>query len=405
MTSAKTSEEEPVKNPTDAIHQLAARLSPVEITRSISDCSERILAHDIVADRDSPAADVSAMDGYAIRMTDLNQFDTIAIGGESAAGAAPPSMKLHSVVRIFTGAIVPFDCEAVVKREDTDELDGKIRFRESAWQVKLGENIRRAGENATAGSTVLTAGVKISAAHRATMANFGASAADVFAPVRVTLITTGDEVGQFNDVPPQPWQLRNSNQSSIAAVLSQHRWIDHVNSVHAKDDRQQLRQTLEDALANSDAVVLTGGVSMGDYDYVPEIIRQVGGEVIFHGLPVRPGKPILGAATSDGKLIVGLPGNPVSATIGCHRFAVPLLAKLSGQKQWLPPCPVVRLTNAGSKTIPLHWMRLVRIIEHGVAETVQSRGSGDLVSLGQSSGYVEVPIGASGEGPWPYFAW
>jgi molybdopterin molybdotransferase len=134
-------------------------------------------------------------------------------------------------------------------------------------------------------------------------------------------------------------------------------------------------------------------------------VRQVGGEVVFHGLPVRPGKPILGAATASGKLIVGLPGNPVSATIGCDRFAVPLLAKMGGHTQWHPPCPVVRLVDAGPKTIPLHWMRLVRLDATGVAEPVQSKGSGDLVSLGHSTGYVEIPPNQSGEGPWPYFAW
>ena len=144
---------------------------------------------------------------------------------------------------------------------------------------------------------------------------------------------------------------------------------------------------------------------MGDYDHVPEVIQQVGGNVVFHGLPIRPGKPILGAATDNGKLILGLPGNPVSATIGCHRFCIPLLAKMSGNQDWLPSRPVVRLNHAGEKTIPLHWMRLVRLCEAGTAEPVISRGSGDLVSLGQSTGYVELPAMASGEGPWPYHAW
>ncbi|MGB7347585.1 MAG: molybdopterin molybdotransferase MoeA [Pirellulaceae bacterium] len=394
-----------MKNPTEALNELAGRVSTVSVQPSTHDCVGRVLASNIVADRDSPAADVSAMDGYAICMDDLKNPDPIQVSGEAAAGASPPAMQPGSVVRIFTGAIVPTTCEAVVKREDTEELDGEIRFLKTSLAIARGENIRRAGENARAGTTVLGSGVKLTAAHLATMANFGATGADVFAPVRVTLITTGDEVGQFDEIPPQPWQLRNSNQSSIAALLSQPRWIDHVASVHAKDDRDHLHQTLEQALAASDAVLLTGGVSMGDYDYVPEIVRQVGGEVVFHGLPVRPGKPILGAVTNQGKLIIGLPGNPVSATIGCHRFALPLLAKMSGQTEWRPPCPVVRLTDAGNKSIPLHWMRLARMTNHGVAEAVQSQGSGDLVSLGQSTGYVELPPGEAGEGPWPYYAW
>ncbi len=166
-----------------------------------------------------------------------------------------------------------------------------------------------------------------------------------------------------------------------------------------------MARTLADQLERCDAVILTGGVSMGDYDFVPDVVQKVGGEIVFHGLPVRPGKPILAAATSDGKLILGLPGNPVSATVGCHRFALPLLAKIGGQSDWNPPCPVVRLDQAGQKTIPLHWMRLVRLTDNGVAVPIASQGSGDLVSLGQSTGYVELPPGGGGEGPWPYRAW
>jgi molybdopterin molybdotransferase len=178
-----------------------------------------------------------------------------------------------------------------------------------------------------------------------------------------------------------------------------------VGTDHCLDDSAKLTETLGQRLDQSDAVILTGGVSMGDYDYVPDVVRAIGGEIIFHGLPLRPGKPILGAATESGKMILGLPGNPVSATVGGHRFAIPLLAKMGGQTDWHPPCPIVRLDQAGDQSIPLHWLRLVRISGPGVAVPVLSRGSGDLVSLGLSSGYVEMPPGASGEGPWPYRAW
>ena len=392
-------------HPDAALRALADRLSPVGIERDIGNCIGRVLAADVAADRDSPAADVSAMDGYAIRLSDLQESDPIPIGGESAPGAPPPSMSEGAVVRIFTGAIVPAGCDAVVKREDTEELEGAIRFRQSALSTQQGEHIRRAGENAKAESTVLSAGIKITAAQRATMANFGCDAADLFSPVRVSILTTGDEVGLFADDQPQPWQLRNSNRASLTALLQAVPWITVAGVDHAKDDRQSLTQSLQNLLAQSDAVLLTGGVSMGDYDYVPDVIGQLGGNIIFHGLPLRPGKPILGAGTREGKLILGLPGNPVSATVGCRRMAMPLLAKISGQRDWLPRCPVVRLRNPGDKTIPLHWMRLVRLIDHGLAEPVISQGSGDLVSLGQSHGFVQLPPGSSGEGPWPYYSW
>jgi len=393
------------QNPTDAICDLAEHLGVVGIDANPSSGVGRVLAQEVVADRDSPAADVSAMDGYAIRLSNLEQTEPIAIGGESAPGAPPPSMREGAVVRIFTGAIVPQGCDAVVKREDTEELGEAIRFRESAMSTQSGEHIRRAGENAKSGSTVLSRGTRITAAHRATMANFGCFDVDVHSPVRVCVITTGDEVGLFADDPPEPWQLRNSNRVSLTSLLECVPWvtIEHVD--HCKDDRQALTRLLSERIQQADAILVTGGVSMGNYDYVPDVVRDIGGVVVFHGLPIRPGKPMLGAATGDGKLLLGLPGNPVSATIGCRRMAMPLLAKISGQTQWMPPCPAVRLENAADNTIPLHWMRLVRLTDHGAAQGVISQGSGDLVSLGQSTGFVEVPPNTSGEGPWPYYAW
>ena len=113
----------------------------------------------------------------------------------------------------------------------------------------------------------------------------------------------------------------------------------------------------------------------------------------------------MGAVTPTGGLILGLPGNPVSATVGCRRFAIPLLAKQSGQVNWNAPQAVVRLEQPGGKTLPLHWMRLVRLTQQGTAVPVIGKGSGDLVSLGQSSGFVEVPAGQLDESAWPYYPW
>ncbi|MFG0261532.1 MAG: molybdopterin molybdotransferase MoeA [Novipirellula sp. JB048] len=392
-------------SPQDAITALAAGLNVVVVDAAPSSCLGRVLAEAVVADRDSPAADVSAMDGYAIRLSDLRLGESIRVTAESVPGSPPPTMPVEAVVRIFTGAIVPSDADAVVKREDTEESEEAIRFLEAAMSTQRGTHIRRAGENAKAGSTVLQAAVQINAAHRATMANFGCDQPRLHAPVRVALVTTGDEVGMFANEPPQPWQLRNSNQVALASLLEPKPWINLHAIEHVRDDRAQLADVLTKQLSQSDAVLMTGGVSMGDYDYVPDVVREVGGDVVFHGLPVRPGKPILGAATPEGKLILGLPGNPVSAVMGGLRFALPLLAKQSGQANWHPRCAQVQLPNFGDRTLPLWWLRLVTLTDHGLAEPVMSLGSGDLVSLGQSSGIVEIPPDSAGEGPWPYYAW
>ena len=392
-------------HPDDAIRVLAERLTTVGIEPQLGTCAGRVLAEDVTADRDSPAADVSAMDGYAIRLSGLQTKTPIKVTGECVPGSPPTQILDGSVVRIFTGAIVPPEADAVVKREDTEEHEGEIRLRDSAMNTQLGEHIRRAGENAKAGSIVLSKGTLIGPAQRALIANFGCHGVDVHEPVRVSIITTGDEVGLFLKARPEPWQLYNSNRFSLASMLGSRPWITISTIEHCVDDRKSLTQMLGKCLQNSDAIMMTGGVSMGDYDHVPDCCRDVGGEVVFHGLPIRPGKPILGAATAEGKLILGLPGNPVSATVGCRRFALSLLSKLSGQRACLSPMPMVMVKEFGAKTIPLHWLRLVRLTENGNAELVDTRGSGDLVSLGHSDGFIECPPNMSGTGPWPYYAW
>lgn len=394
-------------DPDSALAALADKLSVVddETTRAVEVADGCVLARPIVADRDSPAADVSAMDGFAIGLNQLQADVPLKVRGEARPGSPPPAMPDDGVLRIFTGAIVPAGAEAVIKREDTAEGDGEIRLLHSAMGAKLGEHIRLAGENASAGSEVIPAGCVLHTGRIATAVNFGCFEVAVHRRVKVAVVTTGDEVGLFTNESPEPWQLQNSNRFAIGSVLRRYPWIDVAQAVHCRDDRDEMRRTIETQLRTCDAVLMTGGVSMGDYDHVPDVVRDVGGEIVFHGLPLRPGKPILGAATGDGKLIVGLPGNPVSTTINCRRMAVPLLAKISGQTQWRVRPSLVHLEDAGDKTLPLHWFRLVTVSSGGVAEPVISLGSGDLVSMGQSDGFVQLPPNATGTGPWPFFAW
>lgn len=392
------------QHPNDAIAAVAQQLQPANQQVSLTDAIDRVLAKPICADRDSPAADVSAMDGYAIRLGLLADRGDIPVRGECVPGAPPPSMPEDGVLRIFTGAVVPAGCDAVVKREETVESTESIVWQETALTTTSGANIRRAGENTRRGDVVLDQGCRITAADCAALASFGQTEIPVFAPVPVSILTTGNEV-LTADANPEPWQLRNSNRAAIEALLGLHRWIDRPIHEHVRDDRASLTAALHEQLSRSQAVILTGGVSMGDYDYVPDVIEDVGGTIVFHRLPLRPGKPILAATTADGKLILGLPGNPVSATIGCQRFAIPLLARLSGQLSWSPRQPRVWIENATTDTLPLFWLRPVSIRVTGDAELIESKGSGDLVALTKSSGFVEIPPGASGPGPWAYYSW
>lgn len=395
--------------PDEAIDALAARLTTVASERGALTCG-RVLAEPILLDRDSPAADMSAMDGYAVRMSDLTNDGVLPVVSEIQPGQAPPEMPSQGVLRIFTGAVVPSGAEAVVKREDALEQPAEVRWTPAVRTLAFGANIRRQGENGRAGEQALAAGTQLHAAAIAAAISFGASQGILHRPVRCSIIVTGNELLGADDT-PQPWQLRDSNGPTVAALLSGKPWIKLEQQTRCGDNRQQLQLQLAEALLSSDAVILTGGVSKGDHDYVPGAIVDAGGEVIFHRLPIRPGQPILGAVTAAGQLLLGLPGNPVSAACGMVRFGLPLLRKLSGNQQWKSRPPGVSIRNPGHKTLPLHWMRLVRLsspqFATGVveAEWVASQGSGDLVALGASDGFVEQPPEAVGAGPWPFYSW
>lgn len=395
--------------PDEAIDALAARLTTVAAELGTL-ASGRVLAEPILLDRDSPAADVSAMDGYAVRMNDLASDEPVPVVGEVQPGESPPAMPAHGVLRIFTGAVLPPGAEAVVKREDAQEQPTAVRWLPAVRALTAGANIRRQGENGRAGTEALAAGTQLHAASIATAISFGAARALLHHPVRCSVIVTGNELLGVSDS-PQPWQLRDSNGPTVAAMLSEHPWLRLEQQARCGDDRQHLHTQLAEALQHSDAVILTGGVSKGDYDHVPGVITDVGGEIIFHRLPIRPGQPILGAVTAGGQLILGLPGNPVSAACGMLRFGLPLLRKLSGNQQWQSRPLSVLVQNPGEKTLPLHWMRLARLTRpSGVtgaiaAELVASQGSGDLVALGASDGFIEQPPGAAGAGPWPFYRW
>lgn len=393
-------------DPDSAITALAERLATVSQSESVSNLIGRILANPILADRDSPAADVSAMDGYGIRLDDLQSNTPVPVSGESKAGSAPPKMVSGKAIRIFTGAIVPTDCEAVIKREDTDESDSEVQFhQEIVEHIKSGSNIRFQGENSPVGSEVLQPGTLVTTSVAATLSNFGCVETSVYRPVKVAILTTGNEVVDPSTKGLDPWQLRNSNQTSVLAALSGMPFTDASFIQHVVDEPDALAETLRHAIDTCDAVVMTGGVSKGDYDYVPETIATAGGQIVFHGLPIRPGKPILGATTADGKLILGLPGNPVSSTVNAVRFFKPLLSKMSGQANWQTQPALVELTEPPFKAIPLHAMILVRMISPGKAEIVSAKGSGDLVALGKSDGFVSVSPNETSTGPWPYYAW
>lgn len=395
-------------SPAAAVSAFAARVrsrraAPAAGTIALDDALGRVLAQDARADRDSPAFDHSSMDGYAVRTPDLLGRAApvvLPVPGESRIGTpAPPMPASPAAIRVSTGAAIPAPCDAVLKREDVEERGRPVAAiavpASTIARTRPGAFIRRTGENARRGEVLIGAGSVLTPASLGLLAGVGCRSPRVYAPLRVAIITTGDELVAADSPADRlgPQQTRNSNAPAMHAMLAARRWLSPATPLHVPDDDAALARAIRAAAGDSDAIVTSGGVSMGHRDPVRAALESLGAEVLFHGLPQRPGKPMLGALVGDTPLFA-LPGNPVSALVTCRRIVVPVLAAAAGCTR-LPPPPRVTLANPDGATLDLWWHRPARLDDIGRATLTDTRGSGDLVAAGRSDGFVEVPPVAS----------
>ena len=402
-------------SPAAAVAAMIARTMPgTEEAREPCDLAAargRVLAVPIVADRDSPAFDYSAMDGYAVRLADVRGAGTgtdrvtLRVAGEVRIGTPAPVLSdgPATAIRVVTGATIPPGTDTVLKREEVTEHSSPESNTpvvaaitvtvDALHRVKTGENIRRRGENARAGSIVVDSGTVLSAAAIGTLASVGCSSPMVRRRVRVGTLTTGDELVRPEETPGE-FQIRDSNSAVLRALLSSRAWLEVLGPTHVRDEEQALARHLRESIAECDAVVVTGGVSMGHRDPVRSAVESTGAQIVFHGLPQRPGKPMLGAVAkrADGASvpIFGLPGNPVSAMVTCERIVVPILSARAGVSTFSEPARVA-IANPDGLSRDLWWHRLVRVDASGRAVLLEARGSGDVIAAGQSDGFVEVP--------------
>ncbi len=357
-----------------------------------SQALNRCLACDVRSDRDLPPTDRSAMDGYAVRAEDLPRADCqLTLTGEAAAGATSvPRVKAGQCVSIFTGAVVPRGANAVVKVEDTDNASGIVTVHTPA---KVGSHIRVRGEETVKGRVVLTKGTVLGPGQVGLCASMGKSELKVYCQPRVAVISTGTEI-----VAPEesvkPWQIRDSNGPTLCAALNA-AGCDKPFYRVVRDNAAALRRSLRQALKKRDIVLLSGGVSVGRYDLVPQIIREVGARIRFHKVAIKPGKPVLYATFGRNQHIFGLPGHPLSAMTGFHEFVLPAVRRLSGVDEH--DCrPSLFLPLA--KTLVPKGERLQHVlvqVTHNKRGSqlmpLVSHGSADLVSAMQAHGVALLP--------------
>jgi molybdopterin molybdotransferase len=354
----------------------------------------RVLADPVAADRDFPPADRSAMDGFAVRAADTAAAGpTLRVTGELPAGRSAEGVTVNAgeAIRIFTGGVIPRGADAVVMVELTEE-DRASRTVRVLEPTPRGQHIRRRGEDLTAGEIVLAAGALVGPAEIAALAAVGRARIDVIRPPRVAVISTGDEIVDIEES-PAPHQVRNSNGRMLIAQLAAMGFASTDLGI-VTDDPDRLDEAIERGLSG-DVLVLTGGVSVGEYDLVGGALARAGCEVLFHKVAMRPGKPIL-AARRGGCLVLGLPGNPVSAFTGFHVFVAPALRRLMGHPEPVEaPIRATLLDRVHRKPGRLTYQlaRLSWRDGRPVAAPVRSASSGDVLSLARANAFIVVPGG------------
>jgi molybdopterin molybdotransferase len=393
-----------VEQHADAI--TAAQTEPVALLAA----ADRVLAERITADRDLPPFPRSTRDGYAVRSADLSQLPaTLDVIAEIKAGEKleriPTAIPSGQAAAIMTGAPLPSGADAVVMVEYTSERDHRVEITRA---VAPGENVVPAGAEARAGGTLIARGTRLTEAAIALAASVGKSKLQVYKRPRVAVLTTGDEIVDIN-AHPGPTQIRNSNSYSLAVQIA-NAGGDPVLLPIAPDEAQALRRLMGEGL-KSDLLLITGGVSMGRYDLVEQVLAELKAEFFFTGAKIQPGRPVvfgkcgrgvgvsgdpgLGGLTADSSCyFFGLPGNPVSTMVTFELFARPMLEALAG----MSPRKLVFMHAKLKSEIRVKpgLKRFLPAIlsgefEHSEVKLVPWQGSGDIAATARANCYIVVP--------------
>ena len=370
----------------------------VDITEAVG----RILAEPIESQLDFPHWDNSAMDGYAVRFADVRSSTpkhpiTLEVIEEIPAGYQPKrEICSGEAARIFTGAIVPQGADTIVMQEHTQRVQKhfvKIQITPTAKAF-----IRYRGEYAKVGDTLLAPGTVLNPPEIAILAATGSSQVAVYRRPKIAILSTGDELVTPHQ-PLQIGQIVDSNQYALAAFVRQAGAIPICMGI-IPDDRPKLTAAMAEAIASADFVLSTGGVSVGDYDYVEAILAELGGEIHIRSVAVKPGKPLTVAKFSN-CVYFGLPGNPVSALVSCWRFVAPAINKLAGlpistwEPKWLTATATQDLTADGMRETYL-WGRLELVKgEYQFTLSGGSHSSGNLINLAGTNALGVIPVGTN----------
>ncbi len=386
-----TYNERPVLNVEEALAHILSTVDVLEPERvPILEATGRVLAETVTADRDIPPLTNAAMDGYAVRSADLAEGTyRLRVVGEVAAGHPPDArVGVGEAMRIMTGAPVPEGADTVVRFEDT-RLDAE--WVEILKPPSLGKNVRPAGEDVSAGAVILRPGKILRPQEIGMLAALGRLEVSVIRRPRVAIMATGDEV-VCPDQAPGPCQIRDANSYTVAAQVQRYGGVPILLGV-ARDEEALIRQGVREALARkADFIITSGGVSVGNFDLVKQILTAEG-EMHFWSLNMKPGRP-MAFGDIEGVPLIGLPGNPVATMLNTELYVRPPLLKMQGFTDWSLPTVSARLSEAvARKDGRRHYLRVrLRETEAGYeAVLTGDQGSGILNSLVIADGLAVIP--------------
>ena len=353
----------------------------------------RILGAPVLADRDQPGFDRSTRDGYAVRAADLAAGPLRIIGQVRAGERWEGKVGEAEAVQIMTGAPVPAEADAVVMVEHVEVFGSSLRLA-AGRSLRSGENIVSRGSEARLGAELLPSGTEMGAAEIALAAACGYAELQVARKPHVAIVATGDELVEVNETPAAE-QIRNSNSYGIAALVDAAGALP-VRLTIARDTHEDIRARILEG-RRADLLVFSGGVSMGDYDLVEEVLAEFNVEFLFTGVRMQPGKPVVfGRLPARGDdqpscFFFGLPGNPISTQVTFHCFVEPFLRAIAGQPWAGPRWALARLTEAGEGKPGL--VRLLPGRMDGTeARVLGWQGSGDMAANARANCYVELTV-------------
>ena len=377
----------------DAMQAILAAVQPLESeTVTFEEATGRILAQSVYAERDQPPFDRVMMDGIAIAFTEFAEGKrSFQIQSTQAAGDPAQTIEPGNAIEIMTGASLPegADCIIPVERIVVNDLGAHV---EANYDARERQFIHAGGSDHVKGTELLKPGTRITPMDIAIIASCGLPEVAVAKQAHISVISTGNELIPAGEA-IEPHQIRMSNGPAIVAMLEEHGFVNAAHD-HLIDEPALLKERIARHLDYSNVLILSGGVSMGKADYVPQVLNELGVEVTFHKISQRPGKPMWFGMGPSGQAVFALPGNPVSTLVCARQYVIPALRHMSGVSA--APPQFASLTTEVTFKPELTNFLAVKLISNAAGQVlampVHTNTSGDFASLSGTDGYVELAL-------------